>query len=353
MGAAAPCPPLSLVSTTTPLSCPTRARTRSLSLSLAHARAHHRDHPPVHTHTHTHTHTKRYGTAAHLATIRPALTLDPAADDPARPWERLIQAHDAGHGLTFSAWRRPGGPGPGGTEYRMAGMQAGATAEASLDFFLDDAGRAGWDSFLAGHALLEGAAAAPPGEEASSSPFHARRQVVVWTRKFKVPFLGPREYLIARQAWCEQAGQGGAGQGADRVTAVMLAQESHRSAPEPTCTPGAVRVPAMWSAWASRTVRAGEPGHPGAAAGEAVRGWLGGGGGSLADAAAAPACETVMVRRESYGLSDALARPVVRGELPAYAERMGKGWAAYAAGRAGRGVGLEEVDVEAYCKRAT
>ena len=303
----------------------------------------------------------RYGTAAHLASIRPALTLDPARDDPARPWEPLITDFDAGNGLTFSAWRRTGGPGPGGTEYRMAGLQAGAAAEAQLDFFLDDAARAGWDTLLSGFELLEGREEV----EAGSSSFHARRQVVVWSRKFKVPFLGPREYVIARQAWAEgeegeegeergsnaqttAPGGGGGGQAAGRVAAVMLAQATHAAKPEPN--PGAVRVPAMWSAWASRTVRPGEPGHPGEAAAHAVSAFL---GCDRSAAAAAPACETVMVRRESYALPDAVARPVVRGELPAYAERMGKGWAAFARARAARGLGLEEVDREAYCKRAT
>jgi len=52
VGAAAPCPPLSLVSTTTPLSCPTRARTRSLS--LARSRMCTPLPPPTPPHTHTH-----------------------------------------------------------------------------------------------------------------------------------------------------------------------------------------------------------------------------------------------------------------------------------------------------------
>jgi len=58
-----------------------------------------------------------------------------------------------------------------------------------------------------------------------------------------------------------------------------------------------------------------------------------------------------MVRRESYGLPDLVARPVVARELPLFAGRMGAGWAAYAGKRAARGLGLGEVDPGAYCKK--
>jgi hypothetical protein len=277
----------------------------------------------------------RYDTSALYSTIRPALTLDPAADDPARPWEPLFTDLDAGHGLTFSAWRRAGGPGPGGTEYRMAGLQAGCTAEEATDFFLDDAHRMSWDTLLAGHALLETGPA-----PSSSSSFHPRAQVVVWTRKFKVPLLGPREYVLARRAWRE---------GEAAIAAVMVGQETHPAAPEPL-TPGAVRIPAMWSAWVSRTLAPGEAGHPGAGAADAVAAWVPGGARA---AAAAPATLTVMVRREGYGMPDALARPVVRKELPLYAERMGRGYAAFAADRAKRKglTTLGSVDESAFCKQ--
>ena len=288
----------------------------------------------------------RYGTAALHATIRPALTLDPSVDDPSRPWEALFLDLDAGHGLTFSAWRRAGGPGPGGTEYRLAGLQAGATAEAATDFFLDDAHRLAWDTLLVHHALLE--AGGHEGEEErppSAATAHARRQVVVWTRKFRVPLLGPREYVIARRSWTETAGAGGGEEG-PTITTVMLGQDTHPAAPGPL-TPGAVRVP-MWSAWTSRTLHPGQPGHPGAATAEAVSAWVPGG---LGVAAAAPAVLTVMVRRESYGLPDLVARPVVARELPLFAGRMGAGWAAYAGKRAARGLGLGEVDPGAYCKK--
>jgi hypothetical protein len=277
--------------------------------------------------------------------VRPALTLDPTADDPARPWEPLFTVLDAGHGLTFSAWRRPGGPGPGGTEYRMHAVQAGCAAEEATDFYLDDAHRLTWDTLLAGHALLEGWRAPPPPAAEPSPPpgFHPRAQVVVWTRQFKVPLMSPREYVLARRSWLEADGT---------VVTVMSGQDGHAASPAPgPLTPGAVRIPhgAMWSAWASRTLHPGEPGHPGAAAADVVAAWVPGG---AAAAAAAPATETVMVRREGYGLPDAFARPLVQRELPAFAGRMGTGYASFAKERmAKRGLDFGEVDEGAFCKR--
>jgi len=223
----------------------------------------------------------------------------------------------------------------GGTEYRLAGLQAGATAEAATDFFLDDAHRLSWDTLLCHHALLES------GKGGNASD---RTQVVVWTRKFKVPLLGAREYLIARRTWAEEKNDGNGGQS---ITTVMLGEGvTHPTATGPL-TPGAVRCP-MWSAWRSRTLLPGDRGHPGAASSAAVAAWVPGGPDA---AAAAPACETIMVRRESYGLPEVVARPIVARELPLFAGRMGSGWASYAAKRVERGLGLGEVDGGAYCKK--
>lgn len=240
-----------------------------------------------------------------LEQFRASCERAPGPEEPA--WEAVLRKE--WDGCTYVAERRARPGGLSGTEYRSTTLVRGASAEAVMDFYLDDDVRAVWDAMITQHSLVS-SLPARPGQE--------RCQVVRWLRTFPLSVVSSREYLLARRVL--RAAPEGAAPGAPEALYAVTRAIDHPAVPH---RPGVVRMEDAYSMWRSRDVE--WPGEPGC-----------------------PAAETVLLHFEDLKIAENVARFAVRHGMQSFIKRMLPEQRAFLDRRALRGIDPRDVDPASY-----
>mmetsp|Transcript_11070 Transcript_11070/g.68160 ORF Transcript_11070/g.68160 Transcript_11070/m.68160 type:complete len:401 (+) Transcript_11070:131-1333(+) len=178
-------------------------------------------------------------------------------------WEKIV---DKGEGsVIYTAWRIGQSAGP--TLYLSRTVLEGISASTMREFYLDDKYRNNWD---------------PCHSESTVLQKHGGCNFVRWIRKY--PCVSPREYIIARRNWEE-----------DGALYTITKSAEHPAAVDPPR--GMRRVNSFYSSWCVREVESElRPGTK--------------------------ATEVILLHAEDLGVSESLARFVIRQGLWTFVKKM-------------------------------
>lgn len=178
-------------------------------------------------------------------------------------WEKIV---DKGEGsVIYTAWRMAQSSGP--TLYLSRTVLEGISAPTMREFYLDDGNRNKWD---------------PCHSQSTSLNEHRGCDFVRWIRKY--PCVSPREYIIARRSWDE-----------DGALYTITKSAEHPLATDPPR--GMRRVNSFYSSWCVREI----------------------------DSTLRPgtkATEVTLLHAEDLGVSESLARFVIRQGLWTFVKKM-------------------------------
>eukprot|EP00884_Botryococcus_braunii_P016853 jgi/Botrbrau1/3851/Bobra.0183s0076.1 len=237
-----------------------------------------------------------YITDADLQFFKDRIERD-AAPSGAKPWDHMMDKR--GPGFSYSAWRSfvAGNK----TDYKSITVCHNATAEEFMDFFLDDPARMKWDNMISHHETLE------------DGDIKHRCQVVRWVRSFPFSFLSDREYIIGRRVW---RAEDGCLYGITKSIVHPRAVDNSRI----------VRMDVFYSMWRNRTI-------------------------PCPEGSGRPACETILLHREDFKISESLARFAVRHGMGGFVKSLTNGARKFIDERRTRADMFEE-DPEAFGRNA-
>lgn len=251
-----------------------------------------------------------YITRKDLAVFKAACESDVTASQ----WEKMC--HKEFPGITYTAWRR-WLPDINKTEYKSVTISEDSTATEYMDFYLDDSARPSWDTMISEYELLEN----KTEEDVTTSKRSTRQQVVRWLRSFPFAFINQREYVIARRIFHPSTDSTVTTSDDDDTVYGITKGIDHPLAERKE---GVVRMDTFYSMWRSRTV-------------------------PCPKGSGKPACETVLLHFEDFGIPENLARFAVKHGMVGFVKKMGGGVKRFVEDRReARGVGAHEQDPQAY-----
>ena len=250
-----------------------------------------------------------YITRKDLAVFKAACESDATTSQ----WEKMC--HKEFPGITYTAWRR-WLPDINKTEYKSVTISEDSTATEYMDFYLDDSARPSWDTMISEYELLEN----KTEEDVSTTKRSTRQQVVRWLRSFPFAFINQREYVIARRIFHPFTDTVTCDDDDDTVYGITKGIDHPLAARKE----GVVRMDTFYSMWRSRTV-------------------------PCPKGSGKPACETVLLHFEDFGIPENLARFAVRHGMVGFVKKMGGGVKKFVEERRDvRGVGAHDQDPQAY-----
>jgi len=246
-----------------------------------------------------------YVTRKDLAVFKAACESDATTSQ----WEKMC--HKEFPGITYTAWRR-WLPNINKTEYKSVTISEDSTATEYMDFYLDDSARPSWDTMISEYELLEN----KTEEDITTTKRSTRQQVVRWLRSFPFAFINQREYVIARRIFHPSTDD----DNDDTVYGITKGIDHPLAARKE----GVVRMDTFYSMWRSRTV-------------------------PCPKGSGKPACETILLHFEDFGIPENLARFAVKHGMVGFVKKMGGGVKKFVEERREvRGVRAHDQDPQAY-----